>query len=162
MNRRTLVTTIVAVVATVLSVFIGGRAIMGTAATLRHSSRTSSEAPGSIEITGGELEALLEDLAEASTSGNTEDATRDPMVPYRAPRVATPSRPSAPATSTYKVTAVFIDADPTAVLIVNGTSVIAHIGDEVEGGHVVKIERDGVTIEGDKGERKIEYKPSNQ
>lgn len=162
MNRRTLIITIVAVAATGVSVIIGTRAIVGTAATLRHSNRAEAHSPGHLEITGSEVEALLEDLAAAHTPDEGGGPERDPMVPYKAPKKPVSQTKPTIAKPKYKVTAVFIDADPTAVLIVNGVSVIVHVGDEVAGGRVVAIERDGVTIEGDAREQKVLYAPSNQ
>ncbi len=162
MNSKTLGITIVAVIATGLSVVIGARAIVGTAATLRHTTRSDQGSPGQLESTGVEIESLLEDLAAARTRDDAGGAERDPMVPYTPPKKPAAPKTSRPSRPTYKVTAVFIDADPTAVLIVSGASQIVHVGDEVAGGRVVAIERDGVTIEGDSGQQKVEYVPSNQ
>jgi hypothetical protein len=162
LNRKTLTITVVAVVATALSVVIGARAIVGTAATLRHTTRSEEHTPGQLESTGIEVESLLEDLAAARTPDEAAGAERDPMVPYKPPKKPAPPKVTKPSRPKYKVTAVFIDADPTAVLIVNGVSQIVHVGDEVTGGRVVAIEQDGVTIEGDSGRKKVEYAPSNQ
>lgn len=162
MNSRALAITVVAVVATAISVVIGARAIMGTASTLRHTTGATEAAPGDLERTGSEIELLLDNMAMASETGSSEDTERDPMVPYKEPRkpsssAKTPVKPRGPS---YKVSAVVIDEqDPTAVLLVNGESQIVRVGDRVEGGRVVAIEHGGVTIEGDDGQTKL-YEPS--
>lgn len=161
MNHRALAITIIAIVATAASVVIGARAIVGTAGTLRHSTGTSEASPGSLEQTGSEVEGLLEDLAEARTFEEQEVAERDPMVPYKAPKPkSTPKKPAAPPKPTYKVMAVFIDDDSTALLAVSGKTVRVRVGDEVSGGRVIAIEEDGVTIEGEGGSRKYSPAPS--
>ncbi|MFH1502638.1 MAG: hypothetical protein ABIG03_06295 [Candidatus Eisenbacteria bacterium] len=159
MNRRAIVFTAIAVTATVASVVIGARAIVGTAATLRHSTQANAQDPGALERTGGEVEQLLISLEDARTSGETAEPGRDPMVPYVAPRPASAPRSTAPAKPTYKVTAVFIDDNPMAILSVNGKSVRVNVGDLVAGGRVVAIENDGVTIDEDGGEKKYTYSP---
>jgi hypothetical protein len=159
-NSRALAITVIAVVATAISVVIGGRAIMGTAATMRQTSQREGASPGDLERTGSEIELLLEDMAQARMveGGGAE---RDPMVPYKEPRKATPaSRPTAPRGPSYKVTAVVIDQDPTAILMIDGVSKIVRVGETIEGGRVVAIESDGVTIEGDDGKTKL-YSPSD-
>jgi hypothetical protein len=161
-NSRALAITAVAVVATAISVVIGARAIMGTASTLRHTTGATEAVPGELERTGSEVELLLDDMAMASETGDPEDTGRDPMVPYKEPRKtsSTPKPPAKPRGPSYKVSAVVIDEqDPTAVLLVNGESHIVRVGDRVEGGRVVAIEREGVTIEGDDGQTKL-YQPS--
>jgi len=159
-NNRALAITVVAVAATAASVVIGGRAIVGTAATLRQTTARGDSSPGEIERTGSEIEVLLEDMAQARTL-DAGEAERDPMVPYREPRPVAPvSRQTTPRGPTYKVTAVVIDDDPTAIMMINGVSKIVRVGDAIEGGRVVAIENDGVTIEGDNGQTKL-YSPSD-
>jgi hypothetical protein len=60
----------------------------------------------------------------------------------------------APARPSYEVKAVFLDRDPTAVLLTGGRTVIVRVGDVVNGERVVAIDASGVTIEGDEGARR--------
>ncbi|MBD3348541.1 MAG: hypothetical protein GF400_05020 [Candidatus Eisenbacteria bacterium] len=162
MNKRALGITAVAVILTAVSVVIGARAIMGTAAMLRQTRGEGEAEPGNLERTGSEIEILLESMAQAAAYGDTTAADRDPMVPYTPPRrTTTTTAPRAPRGPIYKVTAVVIDEEnPTAVLMVDGESRIVRVGEEIEGGRVTAIEHEGVTIEGDDGVAKL-YSPSD-
>lgn len=85
------------------------------------------------------------------------------MAPYRAParRTTTPQpEPATPPPTYYEVKAVFLDEDPTAVILVSGETATVRVGDMVNGERVIAIDAGGVTIEGDAGARRFALSPS--
>ena len=161
MGKRWTVITLVAVFATAISAFIGGRAIVGTAAGLRNPGQNTPIAPGDLETTGAEIAALLSTLSGSVDSEAVAGELRDPMLPYTPPKKPTPvATTPTPRRPSYVVKAVFIDANPTAIMFSGGRSIIVRIGDELDGGRVMAIENDGVTVEGEGGARKYPLSPS--
>ena len=162
MNKRTFVITVLAVVATAGSVFIGARAIVGTTASLRDAGSSAQASEGRRGGSGNEITALIADLSDRELPNWAVGRERDPMVPYHPPVVRTtsptPSRPSRP---DYTVKAVFLDRDPTAVILTGGETVIVRVGDTVNGDRVLAIEADGVTIESEAGAYLYPLSPSN-
>ena len=57
----------------------------------------------------------------------------------------------------YVVTAVFLDEDPTAVVVADGKRTIVHVGDELGGARVTSIGPEGVTIKGADGVHTYTY-----
>jgi hypothetical protein len=162
-NQRTFVITVVAVLATAGSVFIGARAIIGTTEALR-SGRSAARAASRAETRQGtEIAALIADLEEPTYPDWASGGKRDPLVPYRPPAPArtTHREPPTPPPPSYQVSAVFLDADPTAVLVVGDRTVTVRVGDTVNGERVIAIDAGGVTIEGEAGARRFAYSPSN-
>jgi hypothetical protein len=161
-KKRTFVITVIAVVATAWSVFIGARAIVGTTATLRDGGSSAQASEGGGAGLGNEITALIADMSERELPDWSVGRKRDPMVPYRAPVVRTTSpTPREPSRPSYTVKAVFLDRDPTAVILAGGESVIVRVGDSVNGNRVIAIEADGVTIESGAGAHKYLLSPSN-
>jgi hypothetical protein len=160
-KRQATIITVLVVLATAGSVFLGVRAIVGTAAGLRTAPTTVEAAPGPIESTGNEVAALADEISnqgEQKTSGN--DRT-DPMTPYAAPvRSETKGGVAAQPKITYKVTAVILDQEPTGILSSGGKSVVVHVGDQLGAGIVTAIEADGVTVTGEKGVVKYPFSSS--
>jgi len=151
-KRQATIITVLVVLATAGSVFLGVRAIVGTAAGLRTAPSTVEAAPGPIESTGNEVATLAGEISnqgEQKTSGNERT---DPMTPYTAPvRSETKGAVAAQPKITYKVTAVILDQEPTGILSSGGKSVVVHVGDQLGAGVVTAIEADGVTVTGEKG-----------
>jgi hypothetical protein len=163
-KERTFVITVVAVLATAGSVFIGARAIVGTTATLRDGRSTARASSRTEMRQGSEIAALVADLEGPDYPAWAAGGKRDPMVPYRPPapvRTTTQQEPPRTPPPTYEVSAVFLDADPTAVLLVSGRTVTVRVGDTVNGERVIAIDAGGVTIEGEAGARRFAYSPSN-
>jgi hypothetical protein len=164
-KKRTFVITVLAVLATAGSVFIGTRAIVGTAASLRDGRATARAASGAGAQKGTEVAALIADLEGPEYPDWSVGRRRDPLVPYRAPvrrtTTTTPREAPKPPPPTYEVKAVFLDEDPTAVLLVRGETVTVRVGDRVNGERVIAIDGGGVTIEGEAGPRRFAYSPSN-
>lgn len=162
-KKRTFVITVLAVLATAWSVFIGTRAIVGTTASLRDGGAAAC-APSAMEMrAGSDISALIADLAEPDYPDWASGRKRDPMVPYKAPpvrRSTSTTAPTAPPPS-YRVKAVFLDQDPTAVLLVGERTVTVRVGDTVRGERVIAIDAGGVTIEGEAGARRFAFSPSN-
>jgi hypothetical protein len=159
MKDKSKVFIVVIVVAVAISGYIGGKAIVGAAASLRNSD-SEAAAPGEIETTGSQATELLADMGGPDGKQTAPDITRDPLAPYTAPPPASDraARPAArPAAPTYTVTAVFLDEDPTAILQAEGGRTIVHVGDDVVGGRVTVIDQNGVTIEGANGTRTYPY-----
>ena len=158
MKRQATIITVLVVLATAGSVFLGVRAIVGTAAGLRAAPTPVEVAPGPIESTGNEVAALaaeISDQGEPTASGN--DRT-DPMTPYVPPvRSETKSGVAAQPKITYKVTAVILDQKPTGIVSSGGKSVVVHVGSQLGDGIVTAIENDGVTVTGPKGEVKYPF-----
>jgi hypothetical protein len=150
---------IIAIVAAVaVSAYIGGRAIVGAAASLRGADAgTTAAAPGEIEATGNEAAGLLADM---ESPAKAPDIKRDPLAaPTAAPAdgqatARAAAKPSAPA---YRVTALFLDDNPTAILSAGGERTIVHVGDEIAGGRVTAISSTGVTVEGAGGATTYSY-----
>jgi hypothetical protein len=158
-KKRTFVITVLAVVATAGSVCIGARAIVGTTATLRNGGET---ARASETASGNEITALIADLSEPKFPEWAVGRERDPMVPYKPPVIRrTPTTPRAPSRPNYTVKAVFLDQDPTAVILAGGETVIVREGDTVNGDRVIAIQADGVTIESEAGTHWYPFSPSN-
>lgn len=160
MKDKSKVFIVIIIAAVAISAYVGGKAIVGAAASLRNSG-SEPEAPGEIESTGNEATELLADMSGPEGDRKVPDIQRDPLVPYTAAPAATgqaaarsAARPSAPA---YTVTAVFLDENPTAILSADGGRTIVHVGDEVNGGRVTAIGADGVTIEGADGTHTYPY-----
>jgi hypothetical protein len=152
-KRQATIITVLVVLATAGSVFLGVRAIVGTAAGLRTAPTTVEAAPGPIESTGNEVAALA---VEISDQGGEQDASgsdrTDPMTPSAAAAPSgTKTGGSAPPRVTYTVTAVILDQEPTGILSSGGKSVVVHVGDQLGSGVVTAIEADGVTVTGEKG-----------
>jgi hypothetical protein len=150
------------VAAVVVSAYIGGKAIVGSAASLHRSESEPAGAPGEIEATASEASELLADMGGAEGEQKPPDINRDPLAAYTGPAPSNgqaaaprPARPSIPA---YTVTAVFLDDNPTAILVsADGGRTIVHVGDEVGGGRVTGIAANGVTIEGADGAHTYPY-----
>lgn len=160
-KKRTFVITVLAVVATAGSVFIGARAIVGTTATIRNGGSAAQASQGGAG-SGNEITALIADLSEPDFPDWAVGRQRDPMVPYSPPVVKTTTQtPRQPSRPSYRVTAVFLDRDPTAVILTKGETVIVRVGDAVNGNRVIAIEADGVTIESGAGTHKYPFSPSN-
>lgn len=100
-----------------------------------------------------DLESLMSDIETLNGGeGETEvvSADRDPLVPYEAPKKTTAARPAPPKPRkpSLKVSAIVLDEDtPTAIVIVDGQSMIVQVGDEVVGGRVTEITSEGITVE---------------
>ena len=110
---------------------------------------------------GNEITALIADLSDPEYPEWAVGRERDPMVPYTPPPKPQPRRPSRPTRPSYQVKAVFLDQDPTAVILTGGETVIVRAGDTVNGNRVIAIESDGVTIESEAGTHKYPFSPSN-
>jgi len=154
MKDKSKVFIVIIIVAVAVSAYIGGKAIVGAAASLR-SSDNDPGTPGEIEATGSEATVLLADMGGPEGNRKAPDIKRDPLAPYTRASAAEgkaaakpPARPSVPA---YTVTAVFLDDNPTAILSAGGGRTIVHVGDDVSGGRVTAIGADGVTVEGADG-----------
>jgi hypothetical protein len=165
-KRSTFVITVLAVLATAGSVFIGTRAIVGTAASLRNGGATARAASAADMQAGAEVAALIADLEGPEYPDWAAGHKRDPLVPYRAPAPPRPSTtttptPPEPPPPSYEVRAVFLDEDPTAVLWIGGRTVTVRVGESVNGERVIAIDAGGVTIEGEAGARRFAYSPSN-
>lgn len=151
MKKRTFVITVLAVLATAGSVSIGARAIVGTTATLRDGAATAQASQGGAGMGGSEVSALIADLSETDYPDWAVGRERDPMVPYRPPVRRTAATPRGPSRPSYKVKAVFLDQDPTAVILTGGETVIVRVGDTLNGDRVIAIETEGVIIESEAG-----------
>ncbi len=161
MNTRQLVLTAIALAVTAASVAVAARAIVGTAAAVRTSAMAAEAAPGEIEIAGNEVAELLAELSEPYGPALADGDLRDPTVPYSAPRKSSPpKRRAAPKKPVYRVAAVIIDEDPTAIVLVDGRAIAVRVGDELDGGRVTAIEAHGITVEGESGMKKYPYSPS--
>jgi len=161
MKDKSKVFIVIIVAAVAVSAFIGGKAIVGSAASLRRSENEPAGAPGEIETTASEASELLADMGGAEGEQAPPDIKRDPLAAYTGPAPSSgqaaprPARPSVPA---YTVTAVFLDDNPTAILVsADGGRTIVHVGDEVGGGRVTAIAANGVTIEGADGVHTYPY-----
>lgn len=106
-----------------------------------------------------ELETLMSDIEtldgqtaegdETLSDGGTA-TDRDPMVPYKAPPKPSTAKPKPvkPRKPSMTVSAIVLDEDtPTAIVIVDGSSSIVQVGDEIVGGRVTEITSDGITVE---------------
>jgi hypothetical protein len=161
MKDKSKIFIVIIVVAVAVSGYIGGKAIVGAAASLR-STGSEPGAPGELEAAGSEATELLADMNGPGNDQKAPDITRDPFAPYTGAPPAdgqpaarpAPPRPSVPA---YTVTAVFLDDDPTAILTAGGDRTIVHVGDEVSGGRVTAISANGVTVEGASGTQTYPY-----
>lgn len=161
-KTRTFVITVLAVVATAWSVFIGTRAIVGTTASLRGGGAAAHASSATAMRAGSEISALIADLAEPDYPDWASGRKRDPMVPYKAPvRRSTSTTSPTPPPPSYQVKAVFLDQDPTAVLLIGERTVTVRVGDTVRGERVIAIDAGGVTIEGEAGARRFAFSPSN-
>lgn len=160
MKDKSKVFIVIIIVAVAVSAYIGGKAIVGAAASLR-SSDGEPAAPGEIEVTGSEATVLLADMGGPEGDQKPPDIVRDPLAPYTAPPPAsepgTPRQPARPSVPAYKVTMVVLDEDPAAVLVADGIRTTVHIGDEVKGGRVTAINANGVTVEGANGTHTYPY-----
>lgn len=160
MKGKVLLIVLVAVVATAASVFVGTRAITTAASSGRFGSPSTEETTGEIENTGNEVVSHVEDLEEARASEAVTDDDRDPMRTYVARPKPAPVRTDtepAPRWPSYTVTAVLLDDDPRAFLRSGDQSISVKVGDEINGGRVIAIEPDGVTIEGPAGTKKYPF-----
>jgi hypothetical protein len=160
-KKRTFVITVLAGLATAGSVLLGARAIVGTTATLRNGDSTAHASESGQSDSGKEISALIADLSDPEYPEWAVGRERDPMVPYTPPAKPPPPRPSRPTRPNYEVKAVFLDQDPTAVILAGGETVIVRAGDVVQGNRVISIESDGVTIESEAGIHKYPFSPSN-
>lgn len=155
MKKHATVITILVVLATAGSVFLGVRAIVGTAAGFRASSSPVEATPGPIESTGNEVAALTAEMSDPSGQKVGQDDRTDPMTPYTGPTKADVKGAVSPKpTVSYKVTAVILDQEPTGILASGGKSIVVHVGDRLGDGVVTAIEADGVTVTGEKGVQK--------
>jgi hypothetical protein len=162
-KKQATIITVLVVLATAGSVFLGVRAIVGTAAGLRTAPTTVEAAPGPIESTGNEVAALTADIAKQGEQTTSGSERTDPMTPYAPPaRSETKGGGSAPPKVTYKVTAVILDQEPTGILSSGGKSVVVHIGDQLGSGIVTAIEADGVTVTDEKGIVKHPFSSSSK
>lgn len=160
MKDKSKVFIVIIIVAVAISGYIGGKAIVGAAASLRNSD-SEPGVPGEIETTGNEATELLVDMGGPEGDQKPPDIKRDPLAPYTGAAPANGQtaarrapRPTAPA---YKVTAVFLDENPTAILSADGGTTIVQVGAEVIGGRVTAIGADGVTVEGADGTHTYPY-----
>jgi hypothetical protein len=146
------------VLATAVSVYIGARAIAGTTGSLGPFDWSTRAASDSLEGGRGEVAEIVNDLAAPDVEEPEADFDRgDPMTKYVPP--PPPPEETVRARPRYKVTAVIIGDDPTAILKSSEGSIIVHVGDELGGGLVTAIEQDGVTVEGDDGVQEYPYPP---
>ena len=160
MKHRSKLFIAILVVATAVSAFLGGRAIVGATSSLRSSSSASDTTPGEIEATGSEAAGLMTELGGPKGDKAGEAVMRDPLSPYTAPappRTTSQPKPERPALPSYVVTAVFLDEDPTAVVVADGKRTIVHVGDELGGARVTSIGPEGVTIKGADGVHTYTY-----
>ncbi len=164
MKGKTVLIVFVAVLATAASAFVATRAITGTVADGRTVSVSAETDAGEIQSKGTEVALLVGDLQESSNEEAVTRDDRDPMVTYKAkpkpkPRPApTSTQPRAYRWPSYTVTAVLIDGDdPRAFLTLGSENISVKVGDEITGGRVTAIERDGVTIEGGAGTKKYPF-----
>ena len=105
--------------------------------------------------------ALIADLSEPNYPDWAVGRERDPMVPYKPPVRRPASTPRGPSRPDYKVKAVFLDQNPTAVILTGGETVIVRVGDTLNGDRVIAIETDGVIIESEAGTHLYTLSPSN-
>jgi hypothetical protein len=161
MKGKVLLIVLVAVVATAASVFVGTRAITNAASGGRAAAPSAEETTGEIENTGNEVATLVEDLEQAREAEAVTSKDRDPMTRHVAkpppPPVTTTTTTTAPRWPSYTVTAVLLDEDPRAFLRSGDQSISVKVGDEINGGRVIAIEPDGVTIEGSAGTKKYPF-----
>lgn len=160
MKDKSKIFIVLIVAAVAVSAFIGGKAIVGSAASLRNS-ESEPGGPGEIESTASEATELLADMGGAEGEQKPPDIKRDPLATYTGPApsngTAAP-RPARPSVPSYTVTAVFLDDNPTAVLVsADGSRTIVHVGDEVGGGRVTAVAANGVTVEGADGTHTYPY-----
>ena len=162
MRGKTVLIVLVAVAATAASTFVATRAIRGTVTEGRSVSASAEAAPGEIQSRGTELTMLVAEIDGSAEGEAVTRDDRDPMVEYRAKPKPRPAQkaaaPAGPSWPGYKVTAVLIgDSDPRAFLKLGGESMSVRVGDEIKGGRVTAIEKDGVTVEGEAGTKKYPY-----
>jgi hypothetical protein len=161
MKDKSKVFIVIIVAAVVVSAYIGGKAIVGSAASLR-STESEPGAPGEIEATASEATELLADMGGAEGEQKPPDIKRDPLAAYTGPApsgsTAAAPRPARPSVPAYTVSAVFLDDNPTAILVSpDGGRTIVHVGDGVGGGRVTAIAANGVTVEGADGAHTYPY-----
>ena len=148
------------VVATVLSVVVAWRTLLtaSSSAFASQSRQTQTEAKEHDDELGRLIATLT---APTGPSGIDRSQMRDPLATYVAPkpttrRTTTTPKPAAPS---MKVLAVIVDDDPRAIVKVSGGSETVRLGDETPVGRVVRIESNGVTVDGSAGERTYPYPP---
>jgi type IV pilus biogenesis protein PilP len=165
MKGKTILIVLIAVLATAASVFVGTRAVTSSVGETRDVAARVEAQPGEIETQVSEMADLAEDLENAKSTSPVEKGDRDPMQKYTRPApppaatAAKPTEPPKPTFPSYKVTAVLVgDQDPRAFMAYKGSSFSLKEGDELEGGYVVlKIESDGVTVQGEAGTKKYPF-----
>ncbi len=144
MKWKSTAMTMLVVLATGASIFIGSRAIVSAASTLKSASVPDVAASDEFDAASEQVVGLLRDLNPPPAVSVEPDEMRDPM---RA--VAPQRRSSAPAVRrppTYTVTAVFIDADPTAIVVSRGKTTVVRLGDRLNGAEIIEIDAEGVTV----------------
>ena len=145
MKWKSTAMTLLVVLATGASIFIGSRAIVSAASTLKSSSGPEVAASDEFDVAGEQVADLLKDLNPPPAVSVEPDEMRDPM------RAVAPQRPSsAPAVRkppTYTVTAVFIDADPIAIVVSRGKTTVVHLGERLNGAEIIEIDAEGVTVD---------------
>jgi hypothetical protein len=137
--------TLLVVLATGASIFVGSRAIVSAASTLKSSGVPEAAESDQFDVAGEQVADLLRDLNPPPAVSVEPDTMRDPM------RAAAPQRradaPAVPRPPTYTVTAVFIDADPTAIVVSRGKTMVVRLGDRLNGALIKQIDAKGVTVD---------------
>jgi len=153
---------IVMVLATVATIYIGTGVITRSAGVAGRIGRLVDDASAEAAQTPDDLSQLLSDLA--TTQAEEEQALeleRDPMVPKskqkRSTSSSTEAAPAQPAVPPVAVTAVIIDENPMAILSTGGRSITVEEGDTVNGGLVVEIRSDGVSVKYEDKTRSYPY-----
>ena len=157
MRWKSTAMTLLVVVATTASVFIGSRAIVSAASTLKSNSTRDAEERDEFDATSEQVAELLSELSADSAVGVELDDPRDPLLAVKPQR--DPSVPAAPRPPSYKVTAVFIDADPRAIVVTRGKAIVVRLGDKLNGAPIIDIHAGGVTVDTGSGTKTYPLSP---
>ena len=137
--------TLVVILATGASIFIGSRAIVSAASTLKTSGAPEANGHDEFQQTGEQVVDLLRDLNPPPAISVEEDDPRDPLLAV-APQRGT-GAPTVPKPPTYNVIAVFLDEDPRAVVVSRAKTMTVRLGDKLNGAPIVDIHAGGVTVD---------------
>ena len=145
MRWKSTAMTLMVILATGASIFIGSRAIVSAASTLKTSGAPEVNGRDEFHETGEQVADLLRDLNPPPAISVEQDDPRDPLLAV-APRHDT-AAPTVSRPPTYKVIAVFLDEDPRAVVVSRGKTVTVRLGDKLNGAPIIDIHAGGVTVD---------------
>lgn len=157
MRWKSTAMTLLVVVATAASIFIGSRAIVSAASTLKSSEAVQVATTDRFDATGEEVAELLHQLNPPPAVSVEPDEERDPMRAVAGHRVS--SAPTVPQPPTYQVKAVFIDEDPRAIVVSRGKTMVVRLGDKLNGAPVIEIHPGGVTVDTGNGTKTYRLSP---